>query len=490
MAILTFNPREIAVKQGETFTVELYIKEVTNLWAFSLALKWKLNALKFLKVEAGDFLPNNTTYITFVTAESLCINSIPTTATTPPASGSGVLATITFQALETTTIEYAPKIISEADRCTTILADNEVNEIPYTTETAQITITHLLTVNSEPSGVTFTIDETSATTPWQAELMEGTYTITMPTKIKLNTATYIFKNWEDGSTNPTRTVNLTADTVITAYYEAQPPPPKHTLTVNSNPQGVPFNINGVKASTPWTAELEEGLYTITMPAEATVNTSKYTFKNWEDGSTNPVRTVNLTADTVITAYYELAPPVTYTLTVQVNNPNYGTTDTNYPPGTYTLPENAIVTVTAIPNQGYRFTNWTINDATSTENPITITIDKDYTLTANFEPIPPPELATLTGKVTGIFNMPLANIPITLNTYKTTTAKDGTYKFENIPPATYIIKVEHWLYQPFMESVTLNPGDNTLDIKLTIKTEYPAAALGALTAILIAIIWRR
>jgi uncharacterized repeat protein (TIGR02543 family) len=350
--------------------------------------------------------------------------------------------------------------------------------------------THKLTVNSEPVTVDFVIDTETHTTPYSAELPQDTYTIIMPSEITINTTTYTFKSWEDGSTNPTRTINLTEDTTVTAYYElAPPPPPKHTLTVNSNPQGVTFDINGVKASTPWTAELEEGSYTITMPTEATVNTLKYTFKNWEDGSTNRARTINLTADTIITAYYELAPPVTYTLTVQVNNPNYGTTDNNFPPGTYTLPENAIVTVTAIPKQGYRFTNWTINDATSTENPITITIDKDYTLTANFEPTPP-ELATLTGKVTGALGLPLANAIITLNTYTTKTAKDGTYKFENIPPTTYLIKAEHWLYQPYMESVTLNPGANTLDIKLSIKTEYPAAALGAIIAILIAIIWRR
>jgi len=35
--------------------------------------------------------------------------------------------------------------------------------------------------------------------------------------------------------------------------------------------------------------------------------SRYTFSHWEDGSTNPTRTIGITTDTSITATYELAP---------------------------------------------------------------------------------------------------------------------------------------------------------------------------------------
>ena len=55
--------------------------------------------------------------------------------------------------------------------------------------------------------------------------------------------------------------------------------------------------------TPWTSSLEEGTYKITMPQQVQVGSDIYNFKQWEDGSTNPARTVNLTVDTTITAEF-------------------------------------------------------------------------------------------------------------------------------------------------------------------------------------------
>jgi hypothetical protein len=65
--------------------------------------------------------------------------------------------------------------------------------------------------------------------------------------------------------------------------------------------------------TPWTGELEEGTYKITMPQQVQVGSDIYNFKQWEDGSTNPTRTINLTSDMTITATYELAPLLTATI---------------------------------------------------------------------------------------------------------------------------------------------------------------------------------
>ena len=41
-----------------------------------------------------------------------------------------------------------------------------------------------------------------------------------------------------------------------------------------------------------------------------------------------------------------------------------------------------ITITATPNQGYIFTGW--SGINSTENPLTVTVDNDLRLTANFE----------------------------------------------------------------------------------------------------------
>ncbi len=81
-----------------------------------------------------------------------------------------------------------------------------------------------------------------------------------------------------------------------------PPPTTHSLSVATTPiSGVPFTINigGVPTSlvSPWNGTLEEGTYVITMPA----NIDNNKFVSWEDGSTDRTRTINLTAEMVITA---------------------------------------------------------------------------------------------------------------------------------------------------------------------------------------------
>lgn len=167
-----------------------------------------------------------------------------------------------------------------------------------------------LTVNSYPiDGVDFTIDGVTDATPWSNILDEGSYTVAMPSTWIVDTNEYVFDHWEDASTDPTRTVSLTSDLSITAYYVLAP---RHwTLTVNSDPiTGVEFTLDGVPQITPYSASLIEGSHTITMPSSWIIDEDVYNFDHWEDGSTNPTRTISLTEDTTITATYELYVPPT------------------------------------------------------------------------------------------------------------------------------------------------------------------------------------
>jgi hypothetical protein len=56
--------------------------------------------------------------------------------------------------------------------------------------------------------------------------------------------------------------------------------------------------------------------------------------------------------------------------------------TNPAPGTYTYNPGYQVQVTAIPNTNYEFVNWT-GSISSTQNPVTVTMDADKTIKANF-----------------------------------------------------------------------------------------------------------
>ena len=72
--------------------------------------------------------------------------------------------------------------------------------------------------------------------------------------------------------------------------------------------------------------------------------------------------------------------LTYTLTIIVSPTLSGDVTPN-PPG-WVYAENTLVELTANPAQGYEFIRWT-GDLVSTINPITITMTRNMTLTANF-----------------------------------------------------------------------------------------------------------
>jgi hypothetical protein len=66
--------------------------------------------------------------------------------------------------------------------------------------------------------------------------------------------------------------------------------------------------------------------------------------------------------------------------LKITSGNGGTTDPS--PGTYTYNSGTEVNVTAFPEEGYEFSEWSI-DASGSENPITITVDQDKWIIAIF-----------------------------------------------------------------------------------------------------------
>jgi len=78
--------------------------------------------------------------------------------------------------------------------------------------------------------------------------------------------TYRFAHWEDGSTNPTRTITVTADITITATYE-----PVRNVTYRSEPVAVQGQVDATPLPSGSTIQVPGGTtITITVPAEVTV----------------------------------------------------------------------------------------------------------------------------------------------------------------------------------------------------------------------------
>ena len=105
--------------------------------------------------------------------------------------------------------------------------------------------------------------------------------------------------------------------------------------------------------------------------------SGYRFSNWSgdvSGINNPLE-INMDSDKTVTAHFIQL----HTLTILTTGE--GTTDPV--PGVHDYDTGAEVSITAIPESGYEFIEWS-GDISGTENPVTLIMDSDKSVTANFE----------------------------------------------------------------------------------------------------------
>ncbi|MEE0947855.1 MAG: leucine-rich repeat protein, partial [Bacteroidales bacterium] len=170
---------------------------------------------------------------------------------------------------------------------------------------------------------------------------------------------YHFVAWSDGETANPRTITVTSDVNLTANFAIN----TYELVTNVNNQSM-GSVTG--------AGEYDYLSQVTVTAMANVG---HHFVAWADGNTNNPRTITLTKDTVVTANFEIN---SYLVTVNSQNETMGNVNGS---GEYNY--GATATITATANDCYEFVSW--NDG-NTDNPRTIIIEENITLTANFEAI--------------------------------------------------------------------------------------------------------
>ena len=153
--------------------------------------------------------------------------------------------------------------------------------------------------------------------------------------------------------------------------------PVYTITASANP-ATAGTITGA------------GTYAkdASVTLEATPNAG-YKFVNWTVGgvekSTETTYSFTASADVTAVANFELSDPEVpiYAISVSANDDAMGTVTGA---GDYT--EGSPVTLTATPNAGYRFVNWTVgSEVKSTEATYSFTASEALTIVANFEAIP-------------------------------------------------------------------------------------------------------
>ena len=170
---------------------------------------------------------------------------------------------------------------------------------------------------------------------------------------------YEFQGWSDGSTENPHSVLVTGNATYTATFSAVGAT-YYTVSAYVSPAGA-GTVTG-------TGTFPEGT-TITLTA--TPN-SGYVFDHWNDGVTTPTRTVTVNNNMSFTAYFTTNQ---YTITVNASPAEGGTVSGG---GNYAY--GATATLTATPNSGYTFLQWSDGN---TSNPRTVTVTGNATYTALF-----------------------------------------------------------------------------------------------------------
>jgi uncharacterized repeat protein (TIGR02543 family) len=184
-------------------------------------------------------------------------------------------------------------------------------------------------------------------------------------------AGYAFSGWSGsatGSTNPLN-VAMSANKTISATFTAVP---QYSLTVTTAG-------NGTVSKTPDQPTYNSGSSVVLTAAPAAGST----FSGWGGsaaGSANPL-TVTMSTSKTITATFA-AVQVQYLLTV--NSTGNGTVTKT--PDQPAYDNGSVVTLTAIPAAGYRFSGWN-GAATGTTNPLNVTMSADQTIAATFVAVP-------------------------------------------------------------------------------------------------------
>ena len=168
---------------------------------------------------------------------------------------------------------------------------------------------------------------------------------------------YHFVQWNDGNTQNPRTILVSQDSAFTAFFALN----TYSIVATSN-------------STTMGSVSGGGQYTYLHEMSMTATPAYgYHFVQWNDGVTDNPRTITVTRDSAFTAQFAAN---SYTLTVA---PNDATMGSAYGAGSYNY--NTTATLTAVPNYGYHFTQW--SDAV-TDNPRTVTVLNNATYIAQFE----------------------------------------------------------------------------------------------------------
>jgi uncharacterized repeat protein (TIGR02543 family) len=249
-------------------------------------------------------------------------------------------------------------------------ASGTANPVTITMNANKTVTTNFTTVGSTPTTYTLavnTVDGTVTKNPDKTSYASGE-TVTLQATPNSG---YIFTGWSSsasGTTNPI-TVTMDANRTVTANFTAAGSATTYTLTVIGTEGGMAFWSPTRASYTPGATVIITAL-----------TDSGYTFSGWSGDITAKSSSTSIVMNgnkTVTANFAAVGSGTTYTLAVNAVNGTVTPT-----PSKVRHDDGETVTLQAMPNSGYVFSGWS-GDATGTANPVTITMNGNKTVTANF-----------------------------------------------------------------------------------------------------------
>lgn len=261
---------------------------------------------------------------------------------------------------------------------------------------------------------------------------------------------YHFVKWSDDNTNNPRNYRVIADAAFTAIFE----PDVYTVAINGS-SVANYTIKDADGN-----DTVKFAYNTTATVEATVSDEHYTFVKWTaviNGENTDLSTANpytfaVENDITLVPVFDAQD---YTLTIATNDAGMGAVSfvgDEYTGTSVTADYKTVVNVKAETTNNYsQFVNWTANGRDlGNANPIEVSIDSTYTLTANFSFVQYPVYTAVepaeTGSVTFTPQTPAFNDDVTF----TATAK------------------EHWVFDHWVDTEG-NPDNNAVHTEIMFDT---------------------
>jgi len=153
------------------------------------------------------------------------------------------------------------------------------------------------------------------------------------------------------------------------------------VTVTTSPAGLPVIVDGIIYNgSPSFSWIPGTPHTIAVASSQTIDgSSRYAFNSWSDGGASSHSVTAVAGNTTYTAKFGIQ----YILTMSVAPSASGAITINPPSGDGYYNAGTIVQVTASPNTGFQFSNWS-SDLSDTPNPQSITMNSPHRVQANFK----------------------------------------------------------------------------------------------------------